>query len=187
MTLKGTFAELPLSHLVEVTALTGKTGRLDIFAVGGDHVGSLDFVEGRLVGAVSGALEGEQAFYAVLALHEGEFAFDPDAELGAGGIDAPTAALLVEGMRRVDETIRLRALMPAPARLSLQDGTATDENERLVLAYLGPGARSVGDIVDGIVVTGTTGEYDVLAAIDRLMTRGVVALSATAPQQRRGA
>lgn len=182
MTLNGSFAELPLSHLVEVTALTGKTGRLGIFATDGRASGSLDFVEGRLVGAVCGALEGEQAFYAVVAVREGTFAFDPDADIGGGGIDAPTAALLVEGMRRVDETIRLRTLMPAPARLSLQDGIATDETERLVLAYLGPGARSVGDIVDGIVVSGSTGEYDVLAAVDRLMARGVVALSATAPK-----
>ncbi len=177
MSLKGTLAELPLADLIEVTSLGGKTGRLDLFDGADQPAGTLSFQSGRLVAAERGALRAEQAFYAILTLRDGSFAFDPEAAVVPDGtLDASTASLLIEGMRRIDEIGRLRKQMPAPARLSLRRGLGQDDIERLVLAHLGPGARNVGDIVDGIVLAGQTGEYEVLCACERLIKRGVAEL-----------
>jgi hypothetical protein len=182
MSLKGTLAELPLTDLIEITSLGQKTGRLDLFDGADQAAGTLFFENGRLVGAYRGALTGEQAFYAILTLRDGSFALDPEAPVEADGtLDASTASLLIEGMRRVDEVGRLRKQMPAPARLSLRRGDGDDETERLVLAHLGPGARRIGDIVYGIVLAGVTGEYEVLCACERLLKRGVVEMALTPP------
>ena len=51
MSLKGALTELPLSDLVEMTSLGGKTGRLLVSAADGTVAGRLDFREGRLVDA----------------------------------------------------------------------------------------------------------------------------------------
>lgn len=80
----------------------------------------------------------------------------------------------MEGMRRIDEIRRLRQLMPAPATVRLLGSGATDQAEARVLAYLGPGARTVGDIVEGVLVGGDVDEYEALSALARLGERGVV-------------
>ena len=43
-----------------------------------------------------------------------------------------------------------------------------------MLGYVGPGARQVGDIVEGILVGGEFDEYDALRALQRLHERGLV-------------
>jgi hypothetical protein len=174
MGLKGSLAELPLSDLIEMTSLGGKTGLLLLFDEEGAAAGELAFRDGRLAGASCGELRGEKAFYALLALKAGTFDFDPEAELDADTCNLPTESLLMEGMRRLDETHRLRRQVPAPALVRLIGGAADDVVEARVLGYLGPGARQVGDIVDGILVGGEADEYDALNAVQRLATRGVV-------------
>lgn len=174
MGLKGSLAELPLADLIEMTALGGKTGRLTLFDEEGTAAGELAFRDGRLVGAVCGELGAEKAFYALLALKEGAFDFDPAAELDDESCNLPTETLLMEGMRRLDELGRLRCELPAPARVRLLGGEAQDELEARVLGYLGPGARLLGDIVEGLLVGGDADEYDALKTLQRLAARGVV-------------
>ncbi len=178
--LRGDLAELCLADLVEMTAIGGKTGLLVLYDEEDAVAGDLSFRSGRLVGARCGELTAEKAFYALLTLTAGTFDFDSAATLQTDGCDLPTESLLIEGMRRLDEVERLRRSLPAPARLRLLDGKAQDELEARALAYLGPGARRVGDIVDGLLVGGESDEYDALHALDRLKSRGVVRLEAAA-------
>ena len=100
MGLRGSLAELPLADFVEMTALGGKTGRLLLFDEEGVVAGELTFRKGRLAGAVCGALGAEKAFYALLALKEGTFDFDPTARLDDENCNLPTESLLLEGRRR---------------------------------------------------------------------------------------
>jgi hypothetical protein len=174
MSFKGTLSELALADLIEITSLGAKTGVLDITYPDGTPAGRIAFSEGALMSASCGALAGERAFYALLGLKEGSFVFDPDVDPGEASIDLPTGSLLMEAMRRVDEIGRLRDTLPSYARVALLGGEPGDPVEAKVLGYLGPGARSVGDIVDGALVDGTADEYDVLRAIYRLQERGVV-------------
>ena len=70
-------------------------------------------------------------------------------------------------MRRIDEVQQLRREFPAPAVVSLRyRGSAPDDPAELrVLGYVGPGARTVGDIVEGVLVAGEFDEYDTLKAL----------------------
>ena len=174
MSLKGDLTELPLADLIEMTALGGKSGRLLISASDETVAGRLDFRDGELVDAVCGDLLAEKAFYALLAVREGTFEFDGRATVGEGGEVLPARTLLMEGMRRLDVVDRLRRRLPAPAVVRFLDGTADDEAEASILAYLGPGSRRLGDIVAGVLVGGSCDEYDALQAIQRLTAHGVV-------------
>ena len=174
MGLKGSLAELPLADLIEMTSLGGKTGLVTLFDQEGAVAGELAFRDGRLVGAVCGALGAEKAFYALLAVQEGDFDFDPRAELGDESCDLPTASLLMEGMRRLDELRPLRSELPVEWRVRLLHGEAEDELEARVLGFLGRRARRLGDVVDRLLVGGETDEHDALKTLRTLATRGVI-------------
>ncbi len=176
MSFTGTLAELALCDLVEITTVGGKSGVLEVTHPDGASAGRLAFRDGALVGAVCGPLVGERAFYALLGLKEGGFVFDSGLDPGDSAADLPTGSLLMEAMRRVDESSHLRAALPAYARVAFLGGAPDDDVEAMVLGQLGPGQRAVGDIVDGALVGGTVDEYDVLRALTRLRERGVVDL-----------
>jgi hypothetical protein len=53
-------------------------------------------------------------------------------------------------------------------------GDTEDALEKRVLGYLGPGARTVGDVVEGLLVGGDADEYDALSALDHLAAGGTV-------------
>ncbi len=176
MGLRGDLGELALSDLIEMTALGGKTGRLLLYGTEGETVGYLAFRGGRLVGASYGKLAAERAFYGLLELHEGRFDFDSESPVDDESCNLPTASLLMEGMRRIDEIQQLRRQYPAPAVAGLRssDASSDDPIEARVLGYIGPGARAVGDIVEGIFLGGEYDEYDALKALGRLCMSGVV-------------
>ena len=186
MTLKGDLTELPLSDLIEMTALGGKTGRILISSPDGTLAGTLDFSAGRLVDAACGELVAEKAFYALLTVEEGAFEFDGDAPVGAGEELLPARTLLMEGMRRLDIVERLRRRLPAPALVRFLGGDAEDDAEASVLACLGPGSRRLGDIVDGVLVGGERDEYDALEAVQRLASRDVVRVEVPGEPARAG-
>ena len=174
MGLKGSLDELPLSDLVEMTSLGDKTGRLLVLDEEGAVAGELAFRDGRVVGATCGPLTAERAFYALLEVKHGSFDFDSGAVLDDERCNLATTSLLMEGMRRLDELEQLRRVLPAPARVHFREGEPGDPMEALVLAYLGPGTRTVGDIVEGALVSGEVDEYDVLKALSRLREHRVV-------------
>jgi hypothetical protein len=176
MGLKGDLGELPLPDLVEMTSVGGKTGRLILYDEEDAVAGVLLFRGGRLVGAQSGELTAEKAFYALLGLRTGSFDFDPTADVAEGDVNLPTESLLIEGMRRLDETYRLRRRMPAPALVRYLGGDTDEPLEARVLGYLGPGARTVGDVVEGLLVGGDADEYDALQALRRLAAGGTVGI-----------
>jgi hypothetical protein len=174
MGLKGDLGELPLSDLVEMTSVGAKTGRLVLFDEEDAVAGVLMFRGGRLVGAHAGELTAEKAFYALLGLKTGSFDFDPAAPVDEDDVNLATESLLMEGMRRLDETYRLRRHLPAPALVRYLGGDSEDPLEVRVLGYLGPGARTVGDVVEGVLVGGDADEYDALNALRRLASVGTV-------------
>jgi hypothetical protein len=174
MGLIGDLGELPLPDLVQMTSVGNKTGRLVILDEEQAVAGVLMFRGGRLVGARAGELAGEKAFYALLGVKTGSFEFDPSGELDEDEVNLPTETLLIEGMRRLDEVYRMRRRLPAPAVVRFIGGSTDDPLETRLLGYLGPGARTVGDLVDGILVGGDADEYDALWALWHLAALKVV-------------
>ena len=97
----GSLTEMGLPDMVQVLWHGRKTGALKIRS-GGEN-GEIHFVQGMIFNAMWASLRGEEAFYALLKLVEGEFSVDPNFEAPQQVIQASPEALLLEGMRRLDE------------------------------------------------------------------------------------
>jgi response regulator RpfG family c-di-GMP phosphodiesterase len=99
----GSLREMGLPDMVQVLFHGRKSGGLRIRAPEG--AGEIHFVDGAVVNALWGELRGEEAFYAMIKLRDGEFGLDPTFKAQARVIHASSEALLLEGMRRMDEGI----------------------------------------------------------------------------------
>lgn len=97
----GSLREMGLPELVQVLFHGRKTGSLRIRAQNSN--GEIHFQDGQIVNALWGTIRGEEAFYAMLKLQDGEFGLDPTFKPGARVIQESPEALLLEGMRRLDE------------------------------------------------------------------------------------
>ncbi len=92
-----------LPDMVQVLFHGRKSGNLRIRAREG--TGEIHFQEGNVVNALWNEMRGEDAFYAMLKLREGEFGLDPAFKPTSRVIHQSAEALLLEGMRRFDEGI----------------------------------------------------------------------------------
>jgi response regulator RpfG family c-di-GMP phosphodiesterase len=97
----GNLREMPLPELVQVLTRSRKGGKLKIRA--GNDIGEIHFWEGDVVNALWGKLRGEEAFYAMLRLLDGDFGLDPGFKPSGRVIMDDADSLLLEGMRRMDE------------------------------------------------------------------------------------
>jgi len=99
----GSLKEMGLPDMVQVLFHGRKTGNLKIR--GRDGTGEIHFVDGNVVDATWGDVRGEDAFFAMLKVQEGDFGLDPTFRTEARVIQSSSEALLLEGMRRIDEGI----------------------------------------------------------------------------------
>jgi hypothetical protein len=81
-----------------------KTGSLKIRSRG--NAGEILFVDGVIFNALYANVRGEEAVYAMLSITEGDFSLDPNFRAPQQVIQASPEALLLEGMRRLDERAR---------------------------------------------------------------------------------
>ncbi len=100
----GSLLEMGLPDMVQVLWHGRKTGSLKIRS--GGSSGEIHFVDGSIYNALFSNLRGEEAFYAMLALVDGDFTLDPNVRAPQQVIQASPEALLLEGMRRLDEAAR---------------------------------------------------------------------------------
>lgn len=99
----GSLKEMGLPELVQVLFHGRKTGSLNVRR--GEEAGEIHFEQGAIVHAMFGAKVGEEAFYAMLRLDDGDFEVDPEARATTRTINQSAEAMLLEGMRRLDEGI----------------------------------------------------------------------------------
>jgi DNA-binding response OmpR family regulator len=99
----GSLREMGLPDMVQILFHGRKSGNLRIRAR--DGTGEIHFAEGNVVDAAWRELRGQDAFFAMLKVTDGEFALDPSFKAGARVIHQSSEALLLEGMRRMDEGI----------------------------------------------------------------------------------
>jgi response regulator RpfG family c-di-GMP phosphodiesterase len=97
----GSLTEMGLPEIVQVLWHGRKTGSLKIRA--GADQGEIHFVDGAVHNALWGTARGEDAVYAMLSLTGGDFSLDPTFRAPQQVIHASAEALLLEGMRRLDE------------------------------------------------------------------------------------
>lgn len=100
----GSLREMGLPDIVQVLFHGRKTGKLAVKSSGGT-AGEIHFLEGAVADAILGSLSGADAFYAMVRFQDGEFALDPSYTPAKRLVTESAEALLLEGMRRMDEGI----------------------------------------------------------------------------------
>lgn len=97
----GSLREMGLPDIVQVLFHGRKTGKLNVRS--GGKGGEIHFLDGNIANALLGELTGTNAFYAMLKFTDGDFALDPSFKPPKRLIEESSEALLLEGMRRMDE------------------------------------------------------------------------------------
>ncbi len=177
---EGKLAQISLTDLLELFLLNRRNGTLELVrreTPGREERARIELREGQVVHAVIGSVEGEKALFRLLAWKTGNFSFSERVIGGPARIRTPTRALLMEGMRQIDEMARVaERLPPLDAEVQLRVKSAelppvvqplTQEVLLLLEIY-----SDVREIVDRC----THSDYAVLRALQTLIDRGMLEL-----------
>ena len=105
MDLQGSLSEFTVDDILQFIGSSAKTGLLRITRQPHTvaQIGSVFFVDGRMVHAELEHLEGEEVLYSMMLWTEGRFVFDPDVTTESRTVRQSNANVLIEGARRKDE------------------------------------------------------------------------------------
>jgi CheY-like chemotaxis protein len=175
--IEGKLSQISVVDLLQMFQMNQKTGVVRIFRTGSQGSGTIQVRRGQVNDAWiplpdGSSVVGEKALYRMLSWRDGRFEFVPEAVPEGGRIHQPSRALLLEGMRQMDEWQRLSADLPdRDARIFLavpresvpaHDHPLTREVLDAVEAY-----RRVGEILDHCAFP----DYQVLRVLHDLLGR----------------
>jgi len=170
----GSLADIGLFDIIQTIELNKKSGILEI--KGKTQEGRIYFKNGQIVQANLGKVKGENAVYKMLALNEGVFKMsflDIDIEQE---ITKPNNALIMEGMRRLDEYMKYtEQLPPLTTRLDIDEEVLRQrlkdipDNVNRVLKLV-DSERSINDILEASELD----ELETLKIISALYFDGIV-------------
>ncbi|HEY4426397.1 MAG TPA: DUF4388 domain-containing protein [Pyrinomonadaceae bacterium] len=148
MALTGHLSDLSLSELIEFFCNQRKSGRLKVLYPKG--AGYFYLQAGSVVDARIGVLHGIDAVYYALTLPNAEFEFSADVEAKSRTINQPWTQVVLEGLRRLDESIAPGVAfppeyVPEPDELegkSVQVETQTDVEKSFSPAFLSFGKEN---------------------------------------------
>jgi hypothetical protein len=172
--LQGRIEDIPLVDVMQLCATTRKSGTLVV--QDGRRVIEVSLVKGHVVGAsLDGRRElpAEKCFYRVLSWRKGQFELkndDPASAEEPPRSAASVEALLLEGMRQLDELNRLRPSLPAHVALAPQPPPEDLAPEERALLALARAHGAVDDIVDAAPLT----DLEAAEWLATLLRRGVL-------------
>jgi CRP-like cAMP-binding protein len=105
----GRLSMISLPELCQALSVNQRTGILEITGAGeggGRVKGRILFSGGQVTDAVLPEISGDEAFYEMLSWPEGEFLFRQEDVAPDVRVSGDTMSLLMEGMRRMDESTR---------------------------------------------------------------------------------
>jgi hypothetical protein len=150
MAFQGSLKELPLADIVQLVAVSGKTGLFSLTR--GTEQGSVYIHGGQITHAKVGELEGEDAIYTLALWSTGDFRFSPGVETDARTISRSNTNLLMEAARRSDEWKILSKKIPSTdsvpvlvAREGMAEPVTLTPQEWVVVTRV-DGQRSIDDI-----------------------------------------
>lgn len=108
-----------LPDLVQLFSLSATTGALRIWQ--GEEQGAIWFDRGAAVHAETRTQQGTDAFYEIVSWAGGRFAMERHTSSTARTITEGSTALLMEALRRLDESSRSRHEAPAPTAVSEEE------------------------------------------------------------------
>ncbi len=190
MSFQGSLNELPLSDIVQLVAVSGKTGMFSMTRA--SEKGYVYLQNGHITHAKLGEVEGEDAIYALALWNQGTFQFSPGVESEARTIGRSNTNLLLEAARRSDEWKILSRKIPGtdsiPVLVSREGAngpvTLTPVEWRVVTKA--DGQRSIEEIARALKASA----FDIAKTLYGLVTAELVEIgkprgtSRTAPEPR---
>jgi hypothetical protein len=176
MAFQGSLAELPLPDILQLVAVSGKTGRFTIKSE--RDAGRIFLADGQIVHAKIGQLEGEEAIYELAIWTEGDFVFTPDDESVPKTINKSNTSLLMEAARRIDEWKVLSKRVPSTRLVPVftEDGggaTITLSPAEWSVIRKADERRSIEDIAHAV----GTSAFETAKVVYGLITSGLLALA----------
>lgn len=175
MAFQGSLRELPLPDIIQLVAVSGKTGVFQLR--NGAQSGKIYLEKGQIVHADAAGLTGEQAVYELARWLQGEFVFTPGTEPEARTIEKSNTNLLMEAARQIDEwrilskKIESTRMVPVFATQSSGTGVSFSPSEWAVITRVDERRN-----IEEIAVALGLGAFDVCKVVYGLLTSGVLAL-----------
>jgi DNA-binding response OmpR family regulator len=148
----GSIRDMTVVDLIQTLEVARKTGAIRLRSA--TATAELVFKEGRLIDAEAGVLRGEEAVYRALVWPDAEFEVTFGPTKDDRTIEMSTQAVLMEGMRRVDEWGRLAEQLPSlDVVLEIDDAALLSRlpeipDELNGVLRLFDGKRSLWNVVD---------------------------------------
>jgi CheY-like chemotaxis protein len=148
----GSTQDMAVVDLLQTFEVSRKSGVVHLR--GGPHEAHIYFKDGKVIDAELGRLRGEEAIYRALIWNEATFEVEFKAISGDDVIGGSTQAILMEGMRRVDEWGRLCEQLPPLSTVFEIDHEQLLErlneipDELNGILRLFDSARTLSDVVD---------------------------------------
>ncbi len=180
MSFQGSLKELPLADIVQLVAVSGKTG---MFALNrGAEQGAVYIQNGQITHAKVNDTEGEDAIYSLALWNEGQFQFSAGIEPEGRTITRSNTNLLMEAARRSDEWKILSKKIPTTesvpqlfCREGLSEPVTLTPMEWLVVTGI-DGARSIEEIARAARISA----FDVAKTLYGLITADLVEIRSKA-------
>lgn len=185
MSLRGSLDDLPLPDIVQMVAMSGKTGAFVLESA--EQKGEIYLVDGQLVHAKLGGLEGEEAVYEFAVWRSGDFTFHENRATEHRTIQKSNTSLLMEAARRIDEWAVLSKqvpstdLVPVLASQTWSTSVSFSPQEWSVICGI-DGGRTVDDIAEALSVP----SFEVAKLLYGLVTAGLVELREPLEQRHAG-
>jgi hypothetical protein len=159
-----------MPDLLQLLSMNKRTGTLSINTSHG--AGEVRVADGDVVDAVFRRLEGEKALYRLFAETEGGFTFATKAAPAHRRIQVGTHALLMDGMRQVDEVRRRAQSVARTDDALLAIATLPDEAPEVGrrIAELLTAPRTLEELLDDLPY----GDLEILDTLKDLLESGVV-------------
>ncbi len=176
MAFQGSLAELPLPDILQLVAVSGKTGK---FTIKNERdTGRIYLSKGQIVHALLGPMEGEEAVYELAIWTDGDFVFSPDDEEVPTTINKSNTSLLMEAARRIDEWKVLSKRVPSTRLVPVftEDGggaTITLSPAEWSVIRKTDERRSIEDIAHAV----GTSAFETAKVVYGLITSGLLALA----------
>ncbi len=174
----GSILDMAVVDLLQTFDVSRKSGVLRISNAGQEAI--IAFRDGAVVDAVLGNLRGAEAVYRTLVWNEGDFDIEFRAVEEYEGEGFPTQALLMEGMRRLDEwTLLLEQLPSLTTRLSVDAAQIRDRlheipDEVNKILRLFDGGRPIAEVIDESPFE----DLSTLGTVSKLFFEGILILHA---------
>jgi DNA-binding response OmpR family regulator/tetratricopeptide (TPR) repeat protein len=171
----GRLSDMPVVDLIQTVEISRKSGLIAFTGEAGKQA-AIYFRDGKVIDAEAGPLQAEDAVYRLLTWNEGEFEVVFRTVRRRDAITVSSQALLMEGMRRLDEWGRLSEQLPSldtrfevdAKELAARLGDIPDEHNAILRLF--DTRRSVMQVIDA----SDFGDLECLEVIAKLYFEGLL-------------